>query len=393
MMAESSSPSFGEVVRASGVGAAFGVPDSLMKQALFALEMEFGDREFTIAANEGAAVGLAIGHHLATGQVPLVFMQNSGLGNALNPLISLADSLVYSIPMILLVGWRGELLGLGHQKADEPQHIKQGQITIGQLELLGVTSFVLASGSDLGQVFDQAMREARDASAPVAIIVRSGALLNSGGQRKFVDSRYTTREEIIGIVAEATGPRGALFRFPVIATTGMASRELYEHRRRGDGIGSEQDFLTVGGMGHAISIAAAVAKAISPSKVVCLDGDGSVLMHMGALLHSAQQANLIHVVLDNGVHDSVGGQPTGFRDIDVQGLSRSLGYHRYIRVENPDEMAAALMKIRALSGSVLIHAMCEPGHRSDLGRPELTPLESKKRFMEFLTKFRNIPRA
>lgn len=389
-MGSTALPDFGVVARSAGVGAVFGVPDSLIKEAVASLELEFSPHRFTVAANEGAAVAMAIGYHLATGGLAAVFMQNSGLGNALNPLISLADSSVYSIPMVLLVGWRGEVYESGDQKKDEPQHLKQGQVTTGKLDLVGVRHYILEPGDNVSATLFEATKEAQEKSEPVAVLVRSGAIETFNHQKPHQDGGYPTREQLIGVIAETTGKSGALAGVPVVATTGMASRELFESRRRHEPVTGGQDFLTVGGMGHAISIATSIAKELYPRKIICLDGDGAALMHMGAMLQSAKQENLIHVILDNGVHDSVGGQTTGFREIAIDSLASAFGYSNYVKVTTVTELVAALTEMRNSLGSTIVHALCEPGHRKNLGRPTATPRDSKRAFMGFLDSIQNV---
>ena len=383
----------GAAARRAGIAALFGVPDSLMKDALAELEADFSPHQFVIAPNEGAAVAMAIGYHVATGKLPAVFMQNSGLGNALNPLISLADSSIYSIPMLLLVGWRGEVWESGHQEKDEPQHLRQGRVTTGQLDLIGIRHFIFEPGSDISAALERATRSAIDKSEPVAIVIRSGALKGSHIRKARTNGKYPAREEVIRRIAASTKAGGSLAGAPIVATTGMASRELYESRQSGAGVEGTQDFLTVGGMGHAISIATSIAKEMNPQRVICLDGDGAALMHMGAMLHSAKQENLIHVILDNGVHDSVGGQPTGFREIGVNSLASAFGYSKCVRVETLKELSAALIEIMNSSGSTIVHALCEPGHRKDLGRPTATPQDSKQAFMGYLESIRGMNRG
>lgn len=388
-MATFASSDFGQMAKRAGVDAVFGVPDSLMKGAVQSLESQFSPGNFFVAANEGSAVGMAIGHHLATGRLALVYLQNSGLGNALNPLISLADTEVYSIPLLLLVGWRAEILESGHQKTDEPQHVKQGKVTVGQLSLIGIPYHVLDSDDDVEETLLKAVEQAVDGSQPVAIVVRSGVLDEAKDAQIAVTPLYPSREEMIRVVASATGTGGSLENVPVVSSTGMISRELYECREKTQSKNAGQDFLVVGGMGHAISISSTIAKQVPSSKVVCLDGDGSILMHMGSLLHAAQQWNIIHIVLDNGVHDSVGGQSTGFRALKLDLLASSLGYATYVRATTVGELAQAIGKLAQSSGSALIHALCEPGHRSNLGRPSASPQQAKRDFVEFLARLRN----
>jgi phosphonopyruvate decarboxylase len=389
MSEEMIAPDLGELARSAGVTAVYGVPDSLMKNSVASLEEAYSPNGFTIAANEGAAVGLAIGHHIATGGLPIVFMQNSGFGNSLNPLISLADSEVYSIPLLLLVGWRAEILDSGDQKKDEPQHVSQGRVTIGQLQLIGIDHYIIGPESDIEEALNAAARSALDGSCPVALVFRSGVSSRARKKPRESPAVYPSREQMISVVAKVTAPSGPLGDAPVIATTGMASRELHEARRSLKSVRAGQDFLTVGGMGHAISIAASVAQELHPRPVICLDGDGATLMHMGALLQAAQRHNLIHIILDNGVHDSVGGQPTGFRGINVEALAGSFQYRNYIKVETAKELLEALAAAHSFSGSALIHAMCEPGHRDDLGRPAAPPQEAKQAFMEFISEIKH----
>ena len=382
------STSIGSAVRDLGISLVCGVPDSLMKAVIADLEATFSPRDFIIAANEGAAIGLAVGHYLATQSPALVFMQNSGLGNAINPLASLADPLVYSIPMVLLVGWRGEVLPSGEQRLDEPQHRRQGAITLNQLDLLGIPYFIVDSQVEPKTIIEQALQAARSGQRPVAVVMRADHLGNAASGMSSRITSLPTREEMIGAVADFSADASRTHPLPVVATTGTASRELLESRSAYGQDYCQQDFLTVGGMGHAISIATALAKNLAPLQVVCLDGDGAMLMHAGALLQSAQQTNLIHIVLDNGVHDSVGAQPTDSHLLNWTQFAKGYGYVHFSEVSTPEELSSALKRMATTTGSSLIRALCRPGHRTNLARPAASPVRNKEQFSRFLATVR-----
>lgn len=358
---------------------ATGVPDSLLKEACAALTARLPPERHVIAANEGSAIGLAIGHYLATGRPALVYMQNAGLGNAVNPLASLADPQVYGVPMVLMIGWRGEILPDGRQLRDEPQHVKQGQITLAQLDVLGIPHRVAdAQTAAVEPLLRELVELALARSQPTALVVRKNAFAPHGGGEPAAADGGLAREAAIQAVAAAL-PADV----PVVATTGMASRELFEWRAA-TGAGHARDFLTVGGMGHAVQIAAGIAMARPGRRVVCLDGDGAALMHLGGWTTAADCANLLHVVLNNGAHDSVGGQPTKGRVLDFARLAAACGYARTFRAATPEEIAGALRTLLAGTGSALLEIKCRRGARPNLGRPTQTPVQTKLDFMRFL---------
>jgi phosphonopyruvate decarboxylase len=352
-----------------------GVPDSLLKDFSACLADRAVPERHVIAANEGNAVALACGYYLATGQPALVYMQNSGLGNAINPLTSLIDPAVYRIPVLLLIGWRGEP---GRQ--DEPQHSKQGRITLQLLETLEIDYNILPQQPPAAfEALREAVRVLRRYDHPYALVVRDGTFEHYTPYRSDSVVYPMTREEAVSLFAQWTRPNEA-----VVATTGKASRELFEWRREKGQLG--QDFFTVGSMGHASQIALGIALSQHTKAVYCLDGDGALIMHMGALstIGSQPVPHFKHVVLNNGVHDSVGGQPTAGFTIDLVALALACGYKSASRAATAEELIEQLDALRAAEGPALLEVRVRPGARADLGRPTLGPQENKKNFMYFL---------
>ncbi|MCM1030192.1 MAG: phosphonopyruvate decarboxylase [Oscillibacter sp.] len=354
-----------------------GVPDSLLKNLCAYLTDHLSADHHIIAANEGAAVGLAAGHYLATGNPGVVYMQNSGLGNVVNPLMSLMDREVYHIPLLLLVGWRGE-----PGEKDEPQHVKQGKVTLSLLEAMGIRYAILS------ELEEEAVRQLEDAQChikktgePFALMVRKGTFEEYKLESQVKEVALSLRrEEAIQAVAASMDARDI-----VVSTTGMISRELFEYRESVNQ-GHDRDFLTVGSMGHASQIALGIALEKPERRVYCFDGDGAVLMHMGAMaiVASMMPKNYVHVVFNNGAHDSVGGQPTVALAMDLPGVARACGYVHTFSVSVLDDLLDALNKIRGLEGPVLLEIKVRKGARKDLGRPTTTPEENKRAFMEFL---------
>jgi phosphonopyruvate decarboxylase len=353
-----------------------GVPDSLLKNFLSYAHDHDGLGPDRITANEGSAVALATGHYLATGQPGLVYMQNSGLGNAVNPLTSLADRDVYGIPMLLLIGWRGE-----PGVADEPQHRKKGALTLPLLETLGIEHQVLPDTmDDAVEAVRRGLETARAGGMPYALVVRKGTFAPYALRQEARDDTTLGREDAIRQVVERLDPRDV-----IVSTTGKPSRELFEHRvASGSPIG--RDFLTVGSMGHASQIAVGIALARPDRQVVCLDGDGALIMHMGSLAFVGQQgpANFRHIVLNNGCHQSVGGQPTAGFDIDIPAIALGCGYRRAARVGSAEELDDAVDALRREPGPALLEVRVARGSRSDLGRPTATPHQARQAFMDFL---------
>jgi phosphonopyruvate decarboxylase len=355
-----------------------GVPDSLMKGFCNYACNTLDQKHHQITANEGSAVGLAIGHYLSTGRMSLVYMQNSGLGNCLNPLISLADKRVYGIPMLLMIGWRAEMKQDGDQASDEPQHIRQGQLTVEQLELMGMPYEILGPDTDFEAKINSLTAKAVEDSIPVALIIRKEAFEKTSLESED-ESWALTREQAIGSILENLPSE-----VPIVSTTGMTSRELFEIREKRD-MGTHRDFLCVGGMGHASQIAAGVARNLSnDKKILCLDGDGAVAMHMGGLATNANIGNLIHLVLNNGRHDSVGGQPNILAGLKLSEIAEKMGYGLACRVENNSEIAKCINEALKSETSCFVEVMCKSGARKDLGRPTKTPQQNKQNFMKFI---------
>ncbi len=360
-----------------------GVPDSLLKPLLACIQDHVPTDQHTICANEGNALALAAGYHLGSGKTGVVYMQNSGLGNAVNPLTSLTNPEVYSIPALLLIGWRGE-----PDHKDEPQHLKQGEITPALLELLGIDYEIL---SDDAHQAEQQVAELRvrieKQSKPCALLVRANTFKRYSAQSTQEALSLLTRESAIQEIISHTA---AIKNSTVLATTGKISREVFEARgAKADKEGVQEscvDFLNVGSMGHISSIALGVALSQPKQRVFCLDGDGSLLMHMGslAIIGASRAHNLIHIVLNNGAHESVGGQPTVAAQLDIPALAKASGYAACWQASNLRQLQESLIKIAEQAGPILLEVKVGLSSRANLGRPTTTPLENKHAFMERL---------
>lgn len=354
-----------------GVGLFVGVPDSLLASFCAYINDQVDSSKNLIAANEGNAVAIAMGYHMATRKVAMVYMQNSGLGNAVNPLTSLADPEVYSVPMVLLIGWRGE-----PGTKDEPQHIKQGRVTLGQLEVLEIPHWIIDGDTNIAATLDTVFEHMWKHSAPVALVVRKGAFSsyqpNVITHDKYSLAREDALQEMLKLIDEDD---------LVISTTGKTSREVFELREKNAQM--QKDFLTVGGMGHTSSIALGVAIGKPNKRVICLDGDGSLLMHMGsmAVISKFNPKKFIHVLLNNESHESVGAQPTSADKIDFQKLSTAIGYKAYEVATDLVSLGSAWRRICKKDGPVLLEIKIKNGSREDLGRPSSTAEQNKQAFM------------
>lgn len=365
------------ILRENNINFFTGVPDSLLKNICACITDNLTQNEHIIAANEGGAVGLAIGHHLASGQVPLVYMQNSGLGNIVNPLMSLASPEVYAIPMLLMIGWRGRP-GI----KDEPQHVHQGRVTTTTLDAMEIPYTILSEDISTAKEQTQAaITLATKENKPVALLIQKGLFDSYNFTLDFPELELE-REEAIIKAASCLEENAA-----IVSTTGMASRELFEYRADSNKR-HETDFLTVGGMGHASQIALGIALKQPKRPIYCFDGDGAALMHLGSMAISGTSnvSNFVHILLNNGAHESVGGQPTIGFDIDFPAIAKACGYTSVTRVKTNDEITKAIKTAQKSNGASFIEIQVKSGHRSDIGRPTTTPKENKLAIMNFLSK-------
>ena len=354
-----------------------GVPDSQLKALCNYLMANYGidEKHHIIAANEGNCTALAAGYHLATGKIPVVYMQNSGEGNIINPVASLMNDKVYAIPCIFIIGWRGE-----PDVHDEPQHIYQGAVTLKLLEDMDIAYFVISkdtTDAELAAKMEE-FRQILAAGKQVAFVVKKGAL-EFDGKIQYENSNKMTREEIIKHIVQFTGEDS------IVSTTGKASRELFEIRElRKEG--HEKDFLTVGSMGHASSIALGIALQKPDKKIWIIDGDGAALMHMGAmaLIGANAPKNIVHIIINNSSHETVGGMPTVAGKIDLVTIAKGCGYPKSVSVENFTDLDKALNAAKHGKELRLIEVKCSIGARADLGRPTTTALENKNNFMDDL---------
>ena len=368
---------FIEALREKGIDCFAGVPDSLLKNICAYITDHFDAEHNIIAANEGAAVGLAAGHYLATGQPACVYMQNSGEGNIINPLASLTDQEVYNIPVLLLIGWRGR-----PGVHDEPQHVKQGKVTTGLLNVMGVNYEVLSKEEDKAANQIEKAAKALANKEVFALVIEKDTFEDYKLQNVEAHDLTMSREEAIQTVAAALGEKDC-----IVSTTGMISRELFEYRAAMNQ-GHERDFLTVGSMGHASQIALGIALAQPERRVWCFDGDGATIMHMGSMAIVANKApqNYVHVVFNNGAHDSVGGQPTVGLKINLPAVAKAVGYKATYSVDSKAELESVLAKVNGFASPVLLEIKVKKGNRKDLGRPTTTPIQNKEALMDFLKK-------
>ena len=368
---------FIDALNSCGIDFYAGVPDSLLKQICAYITDTLPPEQNIIAANEGGAMGIAAGYHLATGKIPVVYMQNSGEGNIINPLASLTDKEVYNIPVLLLIGWRGR-----PGVHDEPQHVKQGKITTGLLNVMGINYSVLSKDEEKAANQIKKAVEYMSATNEVYALIVEKDTFEPYSLNRVVDYGLSMpREQAIETVVNVLQPNAV-----VVSTTGMISRELFEIRER-NGQGHEHDFLTVGSMGHASQIALGIALQQPKRPIYCFDGDGASIMHMGsmAITASLKPKNYIHIVFNNGSHDSVGGQPTVGLNVDLCAVAQAVGYKHCLSVDNVSDLEEALKESQKMEGPILIEARVKKGNRNDLGRPTTTPIQNKNSLMSFLS--------
>jgi phosphonopyruvate decarboxylase len=367
---------FFDELSSKGISFFTGVPDSLLKQLIFCIDENVKIDKHVIAANEGNAIGLASGFYLATKTLPLVYMQNSGIGNAVNPLLSLCDPDVYSIPLLMIIGWRGEP-GL----IDEPQHVKQGKIQLDLLRALDIPFEIISKDDcEIEKKISKSVKIALKESRPVAIVVRKGTFDKYKPSTYIKNNKLMSREKSLEIILKNL-PKNSI----IVSTTGKTSREIFEIRER-EGQSHNQDFLTVGSMGHCSSIALGIAIAKPERKIICIDGDGALIMHMGSLstVGKLVPKNFYHILINNQVHESVGGQATSAKFVDIPDMVKANGYRNVFFTYDQVELISQVGEFINGAGPNFLEVLVKPGSRDDLGRPTLKPLDNKRIFMDFL---------
>ena len=359
-----------------GVDFFTGVPDSLLKEFCLCIDDRISNNKHIITANEGNAVALASGYYLAKKSIPLVYMQNSGFGNAINPLLSLCDSDVYSIPLLVMVGWRGEP-GL----KDEPQHVKQGKIQLDLLTSMNIPYEIFSQNDDQFSVkISNAVDIAKNESKPVVLLIKKGAFQKYRNKIQTTNAKRINREVALEIILENLDDNTI-----VVSTTGKTSREIFEIREKKNQ-SHKQDFLTVGSMGHCSSIALGIALAKPNRQVVCIDGDGAMLMHLGILTSIAtlKPKNFRHILMNNEVHESVGGQSTAAKKLDMSAIVNALRTSNIFYAETLIELKKNMTNFLTCLGPSFIEVKIQSGSRKNLGRPTITPIDNKENFMRFL---------
>ena len=353
-----------------------GVPDSLLKEFCLCVNDNVSDLDHIITANEGNAIALAAGNYMAKKSIPLVYMENSGLGNAINPLLSLCDPDVYSIPLIVMIGWRGE-----PKVKDEPQHIKQGKIQLKLLESMEIPYEIISKeGNNYKKQIVRSIRIAESENRPFVLLIKKGTFGNYSSENQNIKNDFMKREKALEIILEGINNNTI-----IVSTTGKTSREIYEIREKS--IQSHQrDFLTVGSMGHCSSIALGIALAKPQRKVVCIDGDGSLIMHMGSLatISSLKPNNYYHILLNNAVHDSVGGQETAAKNIDLSAIVKAIEFNKTFLALSINQLKEKILKLMSSKGPSFLEVKISPGSRKDLGRPSMKPIANKESFMRFI---------
>ena len=369
---------FYDQLASHGVEFFTGVPDSLLKEFCLCIDDFIPRGKHIITANEGNAVALAAGYYLAQKSLPLVYMQNSGLGNAVNPLLSLCDPDVYSIPMLVMIGWRGE-----PGVKDEPQHTKQGKVQLKLLESMDIPYEIISKDDDQFEMkISSVVETAKNESRPAVLLIKKGTFEKYSKEIKKFDDQRMKREKTLEIVLENLDDNAI-----VVSTTGKTSREIFEIREK-RGQSHEQDFLTVGSMGHCSSIALGIALAKPHRQVVCIDGDGAMLMHLGSLtsIASLKPKNFRHILVNNEVHESVGGQETAAKNLDLSAIVEAMGSSKTFKAKTPTELKANITDFMECVGPSFLEVKIRPGSREDLGRPTIKPVYNKENFMGFLEK-------
>lgn len=353
-----------------------GVPDSLLNDFCLYLVKNVPDGQHVMAANEGNAVAIAAGHYMATGNIPLVYMQNSGIGNATNPLLSLTHNCVYGIPMILVIGWRGD-----PAISDHAQHKKQGELTPVLMKDMDIPYEILDAEDTVIKKFEWAVEKAKEISSPVALIAKKGILTEKVKKQEYPESMLMNREEAISAVIDVFG-EDVIY----LGTTGRATREVHEQLKV-HGVGAGHEFQNVGSMGHVSSVGLGIALACPNKRVVVFDGDAAAVMHMGALATNGRYHadNLIHIVLNNGVNESVGGQPSAGYVVDLTAVADACGYKTSAHaVTRKEELQELVCEHKNGDKPLFIDVHVRQGIRSDMPKLNIDHKAQKKTLMENL---------
>ena len=361
-----------------GLGVDFftGVPDSLLNNFCLYMTKNIPDGQHVMAANEGNAVAIAAGHYLATGNIPLVYMQNSGIGNATNPLLSLTHDCVYGIPMILVIGWRGD-----PSISDHAQHRKQGELTPVLMKDMDIPYDILDSDDTVIDKFAWAVSKAREISSPVALIAKKAILTEKVKKQEYPSSKLMNREEAVAAVVDVLGS-DAIY----LGTTGRATREVHEQLKE-HGVGEGHEFQNVGSMGHVSSVGLGLALAKPEKRIVVFDGDAAAVMHMGALATNCRYhaGNMIHIVLNNGVNESVGGQPSAGYVVNLTEIAAACGYRTPGHaVETKEELQAIIRNFVQGNMPLFIDVHVRQGIRSDMPKLNIDHKAQKEALMNNL---------
>jgi phosphonopyruvate decarboxylase len=354
-----------------------GVPDSLLKEFCLTVDDNVPKKKHIIGVNEGSSIAIGAGYYLSTDSLPLIYLQNSGLGNAINPILSLCDQDVYSIPMIIMIGWRGE-----PGVKDEPQHLKQGKIQTQLLDTMAIPYNIISSADNnrFEKIIDNSVIRAKESKSPVALLIKKGTFNKYGKNNKVIEKNKMSRENALEVILKKLNEN-----YIVVSTTGKTSREIFEIRKN-NSQSHRQDFLTVGSMGHCSSIAFGIALSKPNQKVLCIDGDGALLMHLGSLatISSYKPKNFKYILMNNKVHESVGGQDTAAKHIKLSNVIKSITSTKIYEVNNLEELTSNLDEFLINDGPSFMEVKIKPGSRSDLGRPTIKPIDNKNSFMDFI---------
>lgn len=367
-----------DALQTIGVDFYTGVPDSLLNDFCLYMTNNMNGHQHVMAANEGNAIAIAAGHYMATGKLPLVYMQNSGIGNATNPLLSLTHDFVYGIPMLLVIGWRGD-----PAISDHAQHKKQGELTPVLMKDMDIPFEILDDDATVIEKFRWAADKAREISSPVALIAKKAILTQKEKKQQYPESNLMNREEAISAVMDVFG-EDAIY----LGTTGRATREVHEQLKQ-HGIGAGHEWQNVGSMGHVSSVGLGIALACPNKRVVVFDGDAAAVMHMGALATNCRYkaGNMIHIVLNNGVNESVGGQPSAGYVVNLTGVASACGYGNIGHaVETRDELQQVLKTLTDGDEPTFIDVHVREGIRSDVPKLGINHKAVKNELMGYLKK-------